>query len=104
MTDWTTDEDERLNIFYTKYNMSIPEIAKIHKRNDQSIHLRLIKNGLIKDPDFIKTEVLKLEKFNRENGIANENQFSFLTQIISKHFLKLNKKIKLLDQEINKFD
>jgi len=56
--------------------------------------------------DFIKTEVLKLEKFNRENGIANEGEhgFSLLTQIVSKHFLRLNKKIKLLDEKINKLE
>ena len=56
--------------------------------------------------DFIKTEVLKLEKFNRENGIASEGEhgFSLLTQIVSKHFLKLNKKIKLLDKQLRIFE
>ena len=97
---WTTDEDEQLKTFHTKYNMDILEIAKIHKRSAEAIRLRLIKHNLIKDENFIKAELVNLEKNKRENGIG-ENGFVLLSEIISKHFSEINKRMDSLEDKIN---
>ena len=97
---WTSDEDEQVKIFYTKYNMNISEIAKIHKRSTEAIRLRLIKHNLIKDGNFIKAEIVDLEKSKRANGIY-ENGIVLLSEIISKHFTEINQRIDNLELKIN---
>jgi hypothetical protein len=97
---WTTDEDEQLKNLYTKYNMDILEIAKIHKRSTEAIRLRLVKNGLIKDDNFIKTELVDLEKNKIASGIR-ENGISLLSEILSKHFTEINEKIDNLELKLN---
>jgi len=97
---WTTDEDEQLKTFHTKYNMDISEIAKIHKRSTEAIRLRLIKHNLIKDENFIKAELVNLEKNKTADGIR-ENGFVLLSEIISKHFSEINKRMDSLEDKIN---
>ena len=99
-TLWTTDEDEQLKTFHTKYNMDISEIAKIHKRSTEAIRLRLIKHNLIKDENFIKAELVNLEKNKTADGIS-ENGFVLLSEIISKHFSEINKRMDSLEDKIN---
>ena len=101
---WTTDEDEQLKSFHTKYNMDILEISKIHKRTPEAIRLRLIKHNLIKDENFIRTELVNLEKNKKANGMGGENGFVLLSEIISKHFVEINKRIDNLESKINSLD
>jgi len=91
---WTSEEDEQLKKLYTKYNMDILEIAKIHKRSNGAIRSRLIKHKLIKDDNFIKTELVNLEKNKIPNGIV------LLSGIISKHFNEINQRIDNLELKI----
>ncbi len=100
---WTTDEDEQLKNLHSKYNMDILEISKIHKRSAEAIRLRLIKNKLIKDENFIKTELVDLENSKRGNGIG-ENGFILLSEIISKHFTQINERIDNLENKLNKLE
>jgi hypothetical protein len=97
---WTTDEDEQLKTFHTKYNMDILEIAKIHKRSTEAIRLRLIKHNLIKDENFIKAELVNLEKNKVANGI-HENGFVLLSEIISKHFSEINERMDKFEAKLN---
>jgi hypothetical protein len=97
---WTTDEDEQLKTLYTKYNMDILEIIRIHKRSTEAIRLRLIKHNLIKDENFIKAELVNLEKNKVANGI-HENGVFLLSEIISKHFSEINERMDKLEAKLN---
>ena len=96
---WKPEEEEQIKTFYLKYKMEIPEIAKIHKRSNEAIRLRLIKLNLIKDDNFIKAELLGTKRETNE-GI-NDHPLMVLTEILSKHLSQQNEKIKLLEKRID---
>ena len=74
--------------------MDTNEIAEIFKRTPYAIKCRLIKLNLIDDGNFIKKELLELEKIN-----PGRNGIEMLSEIISKHFLKLEAKINELSKK-----
>jgi len=83
---WSISEDEQLKNLFINSKMDILEISKIHKRSIKAIKSRLIKLNLIED-DFIK----------KERGNLRSNSTLLLCEIISKHILEQNEKIKLLE-------
>ena len=95
---WNLEEDEQLKNLFLNHGMSIEEISKIHKRTVLAITQRLIKNKLIEDPNFIKTELLNLEKTNR-----GDNAIVLLSEILSKHISEINEKLDLINTKLNKF-
>ena len=78
--------------------MDTNEIADIFKRTPYAIKCRLIKLNLIDDGNFIKKELLELEKIER-NNIPRRNEIEMLSEIISKYFLKLETKINELNKK-----
>jgi len=94
---WTQTNDKHLKKLFLI--MDINEIADIFKRTPHAIKCRLIKLNLTDDGNFIKKELLELEKIEiNNNNIPRRNGIEMLSEIISKHFLKLEAKI----NELNK--
>ena len=93
---WTQTEDKHLKKLFLI--MDTNEIADIFKRTPYAIKCRLIKLNLIDDGNFIKKELLELEKIER-NNIPRRNEIEMLSEIISKYFLKLETKINELNKK-----
>ena len=77
---WTKTEEDQLTKLFVKYKMDIDEISSIHKRSPEAIRMRLVKLELITDINFIKTELMAMEKNN-----PAISSLLILTQIMSKH-------------------
>ena len=97
---WNPEEDEQLKNLFSKYGMSIQEISNIHKRTPEAIRLRLVKHNLIKDLNFVKTELIDLEKTKISDGIR-ENGIVLLTEILSKHISKINERLERIESKVN---
>ena len=93
---WTQTEDKHLKKLFLI--MDTNEIADIFKRTPYAIKCRLIKLNLIDDGNFIKKELLELERIER-NNIPRRNEIEMLSEIISKYFLKLETKINELNKK-----
>jgi hypothetical protein len=94
---WTKHEEDQLTKLFVKYKMDIDEISSIHKRSPEAIRMRLVKLELITDINFIKTELMDMEKNNR--GISG---LLLLTQIMSKHLEEHSARIDSLVQQLAK--
>ena len=75
---WDFNEEKQLTKLFNKYTMSIPDIAAIHMRSPESIRLRLIKLGLIKEDSIMEKEIINLKK---ENELILNEFKSFKQQI-----------------------
>ena len=94
---WTKHEEDQLTKLFVKYKMDIDEISSIHKRSPEGIRMRLVKLELITDRNFIKTELMAMEKNNR--GISG---LLLLTKIMSKHLEEHAARIDSLVQQLAK--
>ena len=97
---WNAEEDEQLKNLFINYGMPIQEISNIHKRTPEAIRQRLVKHELIKDINFLKTELVNLEKTKISEGIR-ENGIVLLTEILSTHISKINEKLESIDIKLN---
>jgi hypothetical protein len=82
---WDFNEEKQLTKLFNKYTMSIPDIAAIHMRSSESIRLRLIKLGLIKEDSIMEKEIINLKKeiinLKKENELILKELKSFKQQI-----------------------
>ena len=89
---WDKQEDIQLTKLFKTYSMDIHEIAQIHRRSLESIRLRLMKHGLIKENEQGNLKLLKkineqetfIEKLNTRinllelSNLEQEKRISFL--------------------------
>ena len=89
---WDKQEDIQLTKLFKTYSMDIHEIAQIHRRSLESIRLRLMKHGLIKENEQDNLKLLKkineqetfIEKLNTRinllelSNLEQEKRISFL--------------------------
>jgi len=100
---WSNEEDEQLTDFFVNYNMDIPRISNIHKREEPEIKERLEILKLIKQEDFIKYEFIEFEKDKRNEGFNPGNGFFVLSSILSKHISKINERLDIIETRLRIF-
>ena len=85
---WDKQEDIQLTKLFKTYSMDIHEMAQIHRRSLESIRLRLMKLGLIKENEQFSLEE---QKFNCNLKLLKKmNELETFIE-------KLNTKIHLLE-------
>lgn len=114
-SQWTKEEDEKLNKLYTIDLLDIIEISKIHERLPGGILSRLRKNNIITDTrlargyqEFINNPIYKKEKINKNKlqqintiNTIKDNQTNTIQQVITYNdFLKLHQNINSMKTEI----
>ena len=82
---WDKQEDIQLTKLFKTYSMDIHEIAQIHRRSLESIRLRLMKHGLIKE--------------NEQFSLEEQGNLKLLKKINEQETFieKLNTRINLLE-------
>ena len=85
---WDKQEDIQLTKLFKTYSMDIHEIAQIHRRSLESIRLRLMKLGLIKENEQDNLKLLK--KINEQEKRINLLELSILEQEKRISFLELS--------------
>ena len=85
---WDKQEDIQLTKLFKTYSMDIHEMAQIHRRSLESIRLRLMKLGLIKENEQDNLKLLK--KINEQEKRINLLELSILEQEKRISFLELS--------------
>ena len=107
---WTQPEEQQLINEYNTQNMSVDEIADIHKRKAGGISARLVKLGVIKErkearrsekKENVKAICEKKEKIKAICEIKNENELVFIKRETLK---ELEEKIKVHGSKIKELE
>ena len=96
---WDKQEDIQLTKLFKTYSMDIHEMAQIHRRSLESIRLRLMKLGLIKENE----QFSSVRRDSCSGGESQEQNFNCNLKLLKKmneletFIEKLNTKIHLLE-------